>query len=128
MVSEAMLARIGHVGAEIWRELILMYPTLNKAKEPIITINNRLYKTAGQCYRADGIVELGGKFFGVSPDYDHYMLFTVLPHEIIHYADYVLNGAGNKKCGHGTTWKTMMVQYGLEPNPFHYMTIERSSK
>ena len=38
---------------------------------------------------------------------------------------YVLFGESDKKCGHGKNWQALMVQYGLNPDPFHNMEITR---
>ncbi len=53
------------------------------------------------------------------------MLQVILPHELIHQADFDLYGDSEKICGHGKRWAKLMVEYGLEPEPFHTMKVSR---
>ena len=48
---------------------------------------------------------------------------VILPHEIIHQADYNLFGEAEKSCGHGRKWCEMMVKYGLPANKYHSLEI-----
>jgi predicted SprT family Zn-dependent metalloprotease len=111
--------------AIIWDNLCELYPRLTKYNPPIIKINGRLWRTAGLCHQEDNIIELGFKFFTHSKAYSDNMFDIILPHEIIHQADYNLFGLSEKNCGHGVQWQKIMVQYGLEPNPHHTMEILR---
>jgi predicted SprT family Zn-dependent metalloprotease len=43
------------------------------------------------------------------------MLKVILPHELAHQVDWDIN----KKDGHGPTWKSIMVNYGLPPDRLH---------
>jgi predicted SprT family Zn-dependent metalloprotease len=109
----------------IWDNLCELYPRLTKYNPPIIKINGRLWRTAGLCHQEDNIIELGFKFFTHSKSYSDNMFDIILPHEVIHQADYNLFGLSEKNCGHGVQWQKIMVQYGLEPNPHHTMEIKR---
>jgi len=109
----------------IWDNLCELYPRLTKYNPPIIKINGRLWRTAGLCHQEDNIIELGFKFFTHSKSYSDNMFDIILPHEVIHQADYNLFGLSEKNCGHGVQWQKIMVQYGLEPNPHHTMEILR---
>lgn len=111
--------------AIIWDNLCELYPALVKYNPPIIKINGRLYRTAGLCLQEDNIIELGYKFFLHSNNYQKQMFEIILPHEIIHQADFNLFGLSEKNCGHGKKWREIMVQYGLEPNPYHSMEVKR---
>ena len=111
--------------AIIWDNLSEIYPQLTKYNPPIIEINGRLYRTAGRCHQEDNIIQLGYKFFIHSRAYYNNMITVILPHEIIHQADYNLFGLSEAKCGHGKKWHEIMINYGLEPDPFHTMEIKK---
>ena len=106
----------------IWDILSEIHPRLAKIDPPKISLNNRFWRTAGICFQETGQIELAAKFF---PQYEKNMVNVILPHEIIHYADFVLFGDSDKKCGHGKNWQMLMLQYGLKPNPYHNMDISR---
>ena len=105
----------------VWQALKSIYPELGVM--PAIVINNRLTKTAGQCFQPENVVELSGNFLLHSKAYQEKMIFQVVPHELIHAADYQLFGKSEKRCGHGSNWKIMMVRFGLDPEPFHDMVL-----
>lgn len=111
--------------ARIWGELCELRPGLVRFNEPKIIINNRFWRTAGQCHQEKNVIELGSKFFRFSRSTRLTMLTVILPHEIIHQADFNLYGASEKSCGHGTQWAKLMVEYGLAANPYHSMEITR---
>jgi predicted SprT family Zn-dependent metalloprotease len=108
----------------IWDSLCEMYPDLTKFDCPKIVLNNRFWRTAGQCHQEKNLIELGAKFFQAQQNRD-IMFNVILPHEIIHQADYNLFGDSEKNCGHGENWQKIMVQYGLEPEKHHSMDIKR---
>ncbi len=97
----------------------------NYLHPPIIELNGRLWRVAGLSHQESNVVELGYKFFAYSPDYANNMAKIILPHEIIHQADYNLFGLSEAKCGHGNNWKMLMLQYGLSPDIHHSMEIKR---
>ena len=109
----------------IWDNLCELYPRLTRYNPPIIELNGYLWRNAGLSLQEDNIVELGYKFFIHSKAYYNNMINVILPHEIIHQADYNLFGLSEAKCGHGKKWCEIMINYGLEPNPFHSMEIKR---
>ena len=108
----------------IWDSLCEMYPDLAKFDCPKIRLNNRFWRTAGICDQEKNIIELGTKFFQTKKNCDT-MVDVILPHEIIHQADFNLFGESEKNCGHGEKWREIMVNYGLEPNPYHSMEVKR---
>jgi predicted SprT family Zn-dependent metalloprotease len=108
----------------VWDSLCEMYPDLAKFDCPKIALNNRFWRTAGQCNQAENLIELGTKFFQTKKNCD-IMIDIILPHEIIHQADFNLFGESEKNCGHGEKWREIMVNYGLEPNPYHSMEVKR---
>ena len=111
--------------ATVWDSLCEMYPKLCKFNPPVINLSARLYRTAGMCHQDDRIVKLGYKFFLHSEQYCKQMFSTILPHEIIHQADFDLFGQSEKNCGHGKNWVKIMLQYGLKPDKYHSMEILR---
>lgn len=111
---------------KVWADLCEINPRLCRFDPPIVNLNGRLYRTAGWCYQATRRIELGIKFFEAG--FYARMMHVTLPHEIIHQADFDLYGPSNKKCGHGTGWVKLMVEYGLEPEPFHTMFLTRKGE
>jgi predicted SprT family Zn-dependent metalloprotease len=109
----------------IWDNLCEIHPRLSRYNPPIIELNGRLWRVAGLAHQESNIIELGYKFFAYSPDYANNMVKVILPHEIIHQADYNLFGLSEAKCGHGNNWKMLMLQYGLSPDIHHSMEIKR---
>jgi len=109
----------------IWDNLCELYPRLTRYNPPIIELNGRLWRVAGLSHQESNIIELGYKFFAYSPDYAHNMVNVILPHEIIHQADYNLFGLSEAKCGHGIKWCEIMINYGLSPDKHHSMEITR---
>lgn len=108
----------------VWDSLCEMYPDLAKFDCPQIRLNNRFWRTAGICNQEKNVIELGTKFFQTKKNCDT-MVDVILPHEIIHQADFNLFGESEKNCGHGEKWREIMVKYGLEPNPYHSMEVKR---
>ena len=109
----------------IWDNLCELYSPLTQFNPPVIELNGRFYKTAGRCHQEDNVIQLGTKFLEYSIEYRDIMTDIILPHEIIHQADYNLFGLSEAKCGHGNNWKMLMVQYGLSPDIHHSMEIKR---
>lgn len=109
----------------IWDTLCELYPRLSRYNPPIIELNGYLWRNAGLSHQEDNVVELGYKFFAYSPDYANNMAKIILPHEIIHQADYNLFGLSEAKCGHGKKWCEIMINYGLSPDKYHSMEITR---
>jgi predicted SprT family Zn-dependent metalloprotease len=110
---------------KVWEVLCEINPALVRFNEPTIKLNGRLWRTAGQCHQESNIIELGSKFFNHSAEYNAYMVEVILPHEIIHQADWNLYGPSELKCGHGVNWVKMMLEYGLPADKFHTMDIKR---
>lgn len=102
----------------VWNTYCEIYPQLVKFDCPIIELNGRFTKTAGNCAVEHNIINLGWKFF---PKHSDEMINVVLPHEIAHQVDYNLFGL--PKRWHGKTWQDIMIKYGLPPNPYHNMEI-----
>jgi predicted SprT family Zn-dependent metalloprotease len=111
--------------AIIWDSLCELQPKLCKFNPPVILLCARLWRTAGFCLQEERIVKLGYKFFLHSDKYCKEMVSQILPHEIIHQADFDLFGESEKNCGHGKNWQNLMVQYGLKPDFYHTMEISR---
>lgn len=104
-----------------WNGLGKLYPKLSSTAYPILRLNSKLYRTAGRCFQEDGIIELGTRFLNHSEAYRYELLNSTLPHELIHLADYRIFGPCEFQHGHGKGWRRLMVECGLEPNPYHEM-------
>jgi hypothetical protein len=125
MDRQKLELRLNSKCESIWETLAEMHGKLVRFNPPIIKLNNRVWRTAGMCYQEENYIDLGYKFFLYSKEYADNMVNTILPHEIIHQADFNLFGESEKNCGHGKNWCNLMVQYGLEPNKYHSMEITR---
>ena len=125
MNREKLTEFLNRQSNRVWDRLCESYPKLCKYNPPIVKLSGRLWRTAGYCHQEKNVVELGYKFFIANQDYYREMIEVILPHEIIHQADYNLFGESEKKCGHGKHWQEIMLKYGLEPNPYHSMEISR---
>lgn len=124
MDRKQLLKMLNSQAVMVWDSLCEIYPDLTKFDCPKISLNGRFWRTAGICLQEENKIELGTKFFGSLKNRD-IMLNVILPHEIIHQADFDLFGESEKNCGHGEKWCEIMVQYGLEPNPYHSMDVKR---
>lgn len=124
MDKKIILKLVQRESAMVWDTLCEIYPTLVFIDPPKLKLNPYFWRTAGCCHQETGIVELGFKFFQ-KRDNLATMIDVILPHEIIHYADWVLYGESDKKCGHGTGWQKIMLEYGLPADPFHSMEIPK---
>jgi predicted SprT family Zn-dependent metalloprotease len=116
-----LLVDIKKRAATVWDILCEIHPRLCAFDLPEIKLNGRMWRTAGQCFQHTRIVTLSTKFYDAG--YDARMNNIILPHELIHQADYDLFGESDKKCGHGANWAMLMLQYGLEPDKLHTMNI-----
>ena len=125
MNTQALQKTLDYKAEAVWQRLARLHWALAGFDVPKVKLNGRLYRTAGRCYQDQNLVELGTQFFQHSDAWHNEMLQVILPHEIIHRADYVLYGESEKKCGHGKNWQRLMVQYGLPPAKLHTMWIEK---
>ena len=125
MDKTKLLTLINREGVMIWDSLCETYPTLVAYDPPKFKLNPYTWRTAGMCFQDLNLVELGYKFFKSNTKNFDYMMQVILPHEIIHQADFNLHGESEKKCGHGAQWCKMMLQYGLPADKFHPMEISR---
>ena len=123
MDRKKLLQTLNVQASTIWDSLCEMYPDLAKFDCPQIRLNGRFWRTAGQCHQEENLIELGVKFFQTQQNYVT-MFNVILPHEIIHQADYNLFGLSEKICGHGEKWREIMVNYGLPPEKHHSMDIK----
>jgi predicted SprT family Zn-dependent metalloprotease len=125
MDKQILLKNLNAQTELVWSGLCNMYSGLNTFPMPRIKLCGRLWRCAGNCAQEHNIITLGYKFFNHSKKYYNIMYNVILPHEIIHQADYNLFGESELKCGHGLQWQLMMIKYGLKPEPYHSMMIER---
>ena len=110
--------------AVIWDSLIELRPTLVRYDPPKIRICGRLWSKAGYCEQEPRVITLGYKFFRTNKN-SLTMFNVILPHEIIHQADFDLYGDSEKPCGHGKQWAKLMLEYGLKADTHHSMEIKR---
>ena len=106
-----------------WSAMQELWPQLKNHKVPKVRINNRLYRTAGFAHCEVHEVEFGSKFFN---RYKHEMLCVIVPHELIHVADFIINGDDPTNFWHGPMWCKMMQQYGLPPAATHEYYINKN--
>ena len=106
-----------------WSAMQELWPQLKNHKVPKVRINNRLYRTAGFAHCEVHEVEFGSKFFN---RYKHEMLCVIVPHELIHVADFIINGEDPTDFWHGPDWRRMMLEYGLPPSATHEYYINKS--
>ena len=109
----------------VWAVLCELRPRLVRYNPPKIKINGRLYRTAGRCFQDTRIVDVGYRFFTYSQRYSSIMLNIIVPHELIHQADFDLYGDSELTCGHGKNWCKLMLEYGLPANPYHTMDLTK---
>ena len=125
MDKKKLLTLLERESVMIWDSLCEIYRPLVSYDPPKLELNPYTWRTAGMCFQTENRIQLGYKFFKNGTKYFNYMIDVILPHEIIHQADWNLFGESEKKCGHGEKWREIMIQYGLKPNPFHSMEISR---
>lgn len=103
---------------KVWDKFVLLYPKLEHKKMPIVTLSNRMTKTAGCCFVETAEIRLATKFF---VNNSNEMLTQTLPHEFAHQIDFWLNGEPSR--WHGENWKRVMRAYGAYPETYHKMVI-----
>lgn len=120
-----LVASVTQTAEAVWTKLCRTYPELGSFPIPAVALNNRTWKTAGSCYQETNRIELSTKFLQSSRINHRKMLRIILPHELIHQADFNLHGLSEKRCGHGQTWQKIMLKYGLPADKYHDMEIKR---
>lgn len=106
---------------QVWSKLCGIHPKLRAHKTPTILLNNRMWRCAGQAYLTEQYITLSAKFYDAG--YSNEMNEIILPHELVHMADYYLFGESDKKCGHGSNWCMLMLQYGIPADKYHSLNI-----
>ena len=127
MDKKALLKQLKLETVMVWDSLCELYTPLVHYNEPKIELNPYFWRCAGACFQKENRIQMAYKFFKSNTTNYHYMIDVILPHEIIHQADYNLHGESEKPCGHGLEWCIMMARYGLEPNRYHNMEISRNA-
>jgi predicted SprT family Zn-dependent metalloprotease len=123
MRQDNLLETVTLQSHRVWNKLRAQNPELRGFRCPAVKLNGRLYRTAGRCYQTLDVVEFGTQFFAHSLEFYTKMMRIVVPHELIHSADFYLHGESEKKCGHGRTWQRLMVEYGIPADKLHDMWI-----
>jgi len=127
MDKKALLTHLHRETVMIWDSLCEIYTPLVHYNEPKLELNPYIWRCAGMCFQKENRIQMGYKFFKWNTEYFNIMMDVILPHEIIHQADYNLFGDSEKICGHGENWQKIMLEYGLEPNPHHSMEIPKNA-
>lgn len=125
MDKKRLLTHLQRETVMIWDTLCEIYTPLVHYNEPKVELNNRFWRCAGICVQGENRIQMATKFFLAKTEYFNYMMDVILPHEIIHQADFNLFGESEKICGHGENWQKIMLQYGLPADPYHSMEISR---
>jgi predicted SprT family Zn-dependent metalloprotease len=125
MDKKALLTHLQRETVMIWDTLCEIYTPLVHYNEPVVELNPYFWRCAGACFQEQNRIQMGYKFFKANTNYFNIMMDVILPHEIIHQADWNLFGKSEKICGHGENWQKIMLEYGLDPNPHHTMEILR---
>jgi predicted SprT family Zn-dependent metalloprotease len=125
MDKKALLTHLQRETCMIWDSLCEIYTPLVHYNEPKIELNPYFWRCAGVCFQEENRIQMAYKFFKANTKCFNNMMDVILPHEIIHQADWNLFGPSEKICGHGENWSKIMVEYGLNANPFHSMEIPR---
>lgn len=113
MTRNELHNRIGYHSAKVWETLCELRPALVRFDVPKIVLSPYLWRTAGQANQVERIAEFSIKFTIASKERAWYMQHIIIPHELIHHADYDLYGESEKNCGHGEKWAQLMVDYGI---------------
>ncbi len=99
----------------VWLEICSMFPALDIQDVPAVKLNFRFSRTLGCCYPEQHRVEFSAKALLQDARTQQVMLDEVVAHELAHYADYLLHGLSEAKCGHGSGWTKIMRALALEP-------------
>jgi predicted SprT family Zn-dependent metalloprotease len=110
----------------VWDALCEIHPSLCAFDCPEIVLNNKMWRCAGQCFQDTRKISISSKFYDAG--FDVRMNHVILPHELIHQADFDLYGESDLKCGHGENWRKLMLEYGLEPDSHHSMQINQQGE
>jgi predicted SprT family Zn-dependent metalloprotease len=125
MDKKTLLTHLQRETVMIWDTLCEIYTPLVHYNEPVVELNPYFWRCAGACFQEQNRIQMGYKFFKANTNYFNIMMDVILPHEIIHQADWNLFGKSEKICGHGENWQKIMLEYGLPADPHHTMEILR---
>lgn len=82
-------------------------------------------RVGGYANLSNNLINLNPHFFNFPSNHEH-LINVVIPHEIAHLLDGIMNP--NEKRHHGKTWVNIMLSLGLEPNPYHNMEGSKEYK
>lgn len=118
----SLAAHIDQYSDNAWDIMCEHNPKLAKFEKPRIILNNRLWRSAGICYVYERQIHLGTKFFNA---FHERMFKEIIIHELCHQAVADMWGFNPVNGGHCENWKYLMRKWGLFPNRFHDMHIDR---
>lgn len=102
-----------------WARAERMYAL--KTACPMVKLNARLKTTAGRCDFETRIIDLSTSLF-----LEHTSEFEniIIPHEVAHQIAFDIF----KDNGHGTGWKQVMLDFGLQPERCHHLVNSAHEK
>jgi SprT protein len=100
-------------GVIFWRKAQAFYG-IRIGAMPKVIMNSRLTSTGGRTFLEEYKIDLS--CFLMERNSETFKN-VIIPHELCHLIAYKLYGDK----GHGKPWKKVMVEMGLEPNPYHNM-------
>lgn len=116
-----MLHKINQTVDNFWEDYSVIFPGLVKYDPPEILLSKRMTRVAGYCETDLNKITLSVPF--LEQHWDN-MLNVILPHEMAHGIDYILNGWYLRKRHHGKHWRDIMEKIGQNPNPYHSMELK----
>lgn len=100
----------------LWNKACAIWPKLTKYPVPEIKLNNRLKTTGGRAWyiehntgEMEYLVDLSTELFW---EYTENYISEIIPHEIAHLVDYIVNGIYWKtvKQSHGPLWQAVCIK------------------
>lgn len=107
-------------GVIFWRKAQAFYG-IRIGAMPKVVMNSRLTSTGGRAWLEDYYIDLSCYLMERNPET---FRTVTIPHELCHLIAFRLYGDK----GHGKPWKKVMVEMGLEPNPYHNMETMSMAK
>jgi predicted SprT family Zn-dependent metalloprotease len=110
----------------VWLDFCQIYPALKFSPVPKIILSNRLTKTGGYMNWDKTEIVLARKLLVFRQNSKIYF-DVIIPHELAHYVDYILNGIiyadDPPSTHHRPSWQAIMRKYGLPPDMYHSLEI-----
>lgn len=105
----------------LWESYAEIFPKLVKYDPPEIILSKRMTRVAGYCETELNKITLSMPFL---EQYWDNMLNVILPHEMAHGIDYIINGWYPRKRHHGRHWRDIMLKIGKPADAYHNMELK----